>query len=215
MTEMLTKRLALRSAELKAEGGDARVFSGYASRFGGVDAYGDTIVKGAYQDTLRDRDRPVLLRWNHVGPVVGRFTEMKEDDVGLFVRGELTPGHSTADDVYASLKHGAVSGLSIGYRVPPGGAEERNGIRYLKRIDLVEISIVESPADLGANVEDVKTDVTSAKSMEKALRDIGLSKRQAKRFMARGFEGLAMSDAEEEAKEIADALERLNAALSN
>lgn len=217
MTELLHKRLSLASAELKADGGDARTFSGYASKWGGIDAYGDTIVKGAYADTLNGRDRPVLLKWNHTGPVVGRISELHEDDTGLFVRAALTPGHSVAEDVYASLKHGAVNGLSIGYRIPPGGAEVKDGIRYLKTIDLVEISVVEAPADLGATVADVKlfhTDLTSERTMEKALREqLGLSKRQAKRFMSEGMAGLAKSDAEEEAQEIAKALREFNSLL--
>lgn len=209
------KQLALAVAEIKVDD-RARSFAGYASVFGGVDAYGDSIVPGAYKSTLANRARPVRMRFNHTSPVIGKWTDLREDDRGLFVKGELTPGHSLAEDVYASLKHGAVDGLSIGYRVPPGGAEFKNGIRYLKRIDLVEISVVEEPADGAAVVADVKilADRTSPRVVEQALREqLGFSRRQAKRFMAEGFSGLAMSDAEEEMAEIAAALRQINSLL--
>ena len=84
-------------------------FSGYASVFNGVDSYNDTIIKGAYSETLKNREREIKMRWNHVGPVIGKWTEIKEDDTGLWVEGELTPNHSLANDVAASMKHGCRS----------------------------------------------------------------------------------------------------------
>lgn len=170
------KHLDINAAGLKfAENG--REFSGYASVFGGVDAYGDSIVKGAYEETLKNRERPIRMRWNHFGPVVGKWIEMKEDSTGLFVRGELTPGHSVAENVYASMKHGAVDGMSIGYRVRD--SEQKDGVTYLKEIELVEISVVEEPADLGAVIGDVKhyreliDQIETLKDAETFLREAG------------------------------------------
>ena len=68
-------------------------FSGYASVFNGVGSYNDTIIKGAYAGTLQDREREIKMRWNHIGPVIGKWTEIKEDDTGLLVAGEVTSGH--------------------------------------------------------------------------------------------------------------------------
>ena len=112
---METKQLPLSALELKFDRDMA--FKGYASVFNGVDAYGDTIVPGAYKNTLTSRDRPIRMRWNHFGPVIGKWTKIEEDDKGLYVEGELTPGHSQTKDAYASLVHGAIDGLSIGYMV--------------------------------------------------------------------------------------------------
>lgn len=213
MKELLRKQLDLSASALKFD--DATMaFSGYASVFGGVDAYGDTIAKGAYSHTLASRSRPIRMRWNHTGPVIGKWTTLEEDDKGLWVEGSLTPGHSIARDVYASLKHGAVDGLSIGYLIPPGGAEEREGIRHLRSIELVEISVVEEPADSAALVAGVKAiDPDSARDVERGLRDLGLSKRQAKRFMAQGYSGLQITDDDAEAAEIAAALREFNSIL--
>lgn len=163
-------------------------FSGYASVFDGVDAYGDTIIKGAYQETLSNRKRPVQMRWNHYGDVIGKWVTLKEDDKGLYVEGELTPNHSKAADVYASLKHGAIGGLSIGYRVVKGIDNSTGGLD-LHQIDLVEISVVETPADLNAQIDDVKSSINNAESLkeiEAILRDAGsFSRADATALVAR------------------------------
>ncbi len=184
---MFTKDITVEAAGIKFAGGDARVFSGYASKFNGVDSYGDTIVPGAYKDTLENRERPIQLRWNHYGPIIGKWTTLREDEKGLYVEGELTPGHSVAEDAYSLLKHGAVDGLSIGYRVKD--SEKDGDVRMLKQIDLVEISVVESPADLGARIGDVKSlieEFNSLKECERFLRDAcGLSRSDATLLVTR------------------------------
>jgi HK97 family phage prohead protease len=172
---METKQIALKQTESKFSKNAELAFSGYASMFGGVDAYGDTIEKGAYSNTLTDRDRPIRMRWNHYGDVIGKWTKIQEDDKGLYVEGELTPGHSKAADVYASLKHGAIDGMSIGYRVK-SSAQLEGDRRLLKEIELIEISVVEEPADLMATVAEVKSALESANSLkeiESLLRDVG------------------------------------------
>lgn len=182
------KSLAIEAVEVKFDQGREGVFSGYASMFNGKDSYGDTILKGAYHDTLMNRERPIQMRWNHWGPVIGKWLKIEEDDKGLYVEGELTPGHSRAMDVYASLKHGAVTGMSIGY-YPKEYEELKDGGRLLKAIDLVEISVVETPADVNAQIGDVKSAVEQAQSLkeiESILRDVGgFSHAQAKALVAR------------------------------
>jgi uncharacterized protein len=152
---MQTKHLNTSALELKLDSTSGMKFSGYASKFDGVDSYGDTIKRGAYKSTLQDRERPILMRWNHYGPVIGKWVKMAEDDIGLWVEGELTPGHSIAGDVYASLKHGAISGMSIGY-IPVKSSALKDDRRLLEEIQLFEISVVEEPADMGAQVSSVK-----------------------------------------------------------
>lgn len=171
---METKQLALAQTELKFNGA-AFAFSGYASVFGGVDSYGDTIEEGAYKNTLMNRERPIRMRWNHYGEVIGKWMTIREDEKGLYVEGELTPGHSKAQDVFASLKHGAIDGLSIGYRVKAFNQID-NDRRLLKEIDLIEISVVEEPADLSARISEVKSALEKAESLkeiENLLRDVG------------------------------------------
>lgn len=177
-------------------------FNGYASVFGGVDSYGDSVLPGAYAKTIADRKRPIQLRWNHRGEVIGKWIGIREDEKGLFVEGELTPGHSKAQDVAALMKHGAVTGLSIGYR-PIEFTKNTNGGLDLKEIELIEISVVESPADNAAHIAEIKSAIEEAESLkeiESLLRDAGgFSRTDAKALLAR-MKSLSLRDAEAESK---------------
>ena len=195
---MKYKHLQLAAACLKFDDQE-RTIEGYASVFNGLDAYGDTIAPGAYANTIGDRERPVRMRWNHYGPVIGKWTELREDERGLYVKGTLTPGHSVADDVYASLKHGAVDGLSIAFHIRE--YEEDEDRRLLKEFDLVEISVVEEPADLGAKISGVKTSTDEVESIEdyrqaeRLLMENGFSKAVAVALIGR-LKSLASGDPE-------------------
>jgi HK97 family phage prohead protease len=195
------KKLPLNALELKFTEG--MKFAGIASIFGGVDSYGDTIQEGAYAETLKNRERPVRMRWNHYGDVIGKWTKIEETDKGLYVEGELTPGHSKAADVYASMKHGAVDGMSIGYRVKVY-EQLPNERRLLKQIELVEISIVEEPADLGAKIGEVKSAIEQAKTLkeiETLLRDAGGFSRNDATALVSRIKSLYQSDSDAEKRQ--------------
>lgn len=198
---METKRIQLTDASVKFVG-DGMRFAGYASVFGGVDSYGDTIDPKAYDKTIRqkNRERPIRMRWNHYGPVIGKWIEISTDDKGLLVEGELTPGHSTAMDAWASMQHGAVDGMSIGYRPKKIEIIDDGKGRLLKEIDLIEISIVEEPADLGARVdpESIKSAIqaiTSISEFEDFLRDVGGLSRVAAKSLISQAKPLFLRDA--------------------
>lgn len=199
-------------------------FEGYASMFNGVDSYNDTVIPGAYKDTLAERKRPVAMFFNHVSQrsdmpaKIGVYDELQEDSYGLKVKGRLTLGHPTADAVLASMKNGTINGLSIGYRVPAGGSEKQGKIRLLKRIDLVEVSIVEDPADLGATIDrgSIKSAVDEMKSLadaEAILRDVGQFSANAATDFVSKLRTVIQREAGETGiknKAVADALALLN-----
>lgn len=197
---MERKLTSLEHIQVKFDEATPGTFEGYASVFGGVDSYGDTILPGAYRKTLKNRQRPVRMRWNHWGPIIGKWLEITEDDKGLRVRGELTPGHSVAEDARASMLHGAVDGLSIGFR-PVQIRDLGEGRRELKEIELFEISIVEEPADLAARVGDIKSVVDSMESLkeiESWLREAQRFNRDDARALVHAIKSLARGEREAE-----------------
>ena len=215
---MQHKLIDLSQIEVKFDDARRGFFSGYASVFGGVDSHGDTVMPGAYMNTLEMRKRPVQMRWNHFGEVIGKWLDIRETDKGLWVEGELTPGHSKAEDVYASLKHGAISGLSIGYRPIKSMPNETGGLD-LHEIDLVEISVVESPADLAAEIGDVKSaiDVLSTiRDIERFVRESGFVKEDAVRLVSR-IKSIVRGELEQEMKsasEVAQAILAMSKSLT-
>lgn len=212
---MQHKLIDLGNIEVKFDDARRGFFSGYASKFGGVDSYGDTVMPGAYLSTLEMRKRPVQMRWNHFGEVIGKWLDIRENEHGLWVEGELTPGHSKAEDVYASLKHGAISGLSIGYRPVKSFPNETGGVD-LHEIDLVEISVVESPADLAAQIGDIKSaidELSTIRDIERFVRESGIVKEDATMLVSR-IKSIVRGELEQERKktnEIAQAILEMSA----
>lgn len=177
---LLHKTLSLSDVSLKVDG-DVGKFSGYASVFDGVDSYGDTITKGAFSDTLNTHGAPKMF-FNHEWTMpIGKYTTVKEDDHGLYVEGELTPGLALATDVRAAMKHGTLDGLSIGGYVQKSDYQETDKGRVISKWSrLMEISPVVFPADSAARVDSVKSEMLEAieqvetiRDLERLLRDAG------------------------------------------
>lgn len=209
----LRKTLSLVDVSLKSEGDSGR-FSGYASVFGGVDSYGDTIVPGAFAESLQKNGQPKLYlehSWKLGGALlpIGK-TVCKEDSHGLFVTGEFTPGLSIASDVRAAMKHGTIDGFSIGGHIKKGDYEEIKGGRLIKKWhNLFDISVTTMPADNAARIDaaSVKSidfeallpECKTERDIERLLRDAGLGKWEAMALVSRAKAILSGRDAHQDA----------------
>jgi HK97 family phage prohead protease len=204
----------LELCELKFDDAEEGSIQGYASKFNGNDAVDDTIEPGAFTKSLETRERPPHMLFGHnPGRVIGKWADLKEDDSGLIAKGLFTPGNRDAQDARASAKFGAIDGLSIGFRIPPGGAEKKdNGGRIIKEIDLVEISLVTFPADSDARISVVKQDfieMNTIKEWEGFLRELGLSRSMAT-AAASQFKRVIQSESEDtKDRQIAALLEQV------
>ena len=224
---LLRKTLSLSDVNLKMEEGSLR-FSGYASVFGGVDSHGDTIIAGAFASTLRKHGKPKMFlehAWAlSMTPTlpIGLYPVVKEDEKGLYVEGELTPGMSLANDVGAAMRHGTIDGLSIGGLVKKGDYDETETGRVIRKWSrLIEISVVAMPADSSARISSVKAEdldavlaeIETIRDFERFLRDAGgLSKGAAERLVARAKVVFARGEPgvdDAEAKQLAAIAERV------
>lgn len=223
---LIRKTLRLSDASIKLDGAEGR-FSGYASVFGGVDAYGDTIVKGAFESTLKNNGKPKMFFNHEWGMPIGKWIVAKEDDHGLLVEGELTLANSLGADVHAALKHGTLDGLSVGGYIKKGDYDETENGRVIRKwSQLAEISPCCFPADGAARIDltSVKSgamdlteaiaDIESIRDLERFLRDAGgLSKGAATALVARAKQVLGVvgdpAPAGLEAKQLQELHERL------
>jgi HK97 family phage prohead protease len=133
-----------------------RRIAGYAAVFGNRDAYGDIIMPGAFERTLREKP-DVKVLWQHsTREPIGKQESGVEDEFGLDVVGVLSNIPKVKDEVVPLMLDGVVTGLSIGYDVV---VEEYNAeleAWFLKDIDLWEWSPVTFPANELATVSEVK-----------------------------------------------------------
>jgi hypothetical protein len=153
---------------------------------------------------------------------IGKWVAVKEDDHGLLVTGELTPGLALSADVRAAMKHGTLDGLSIGGYLKKGDYEDTEGGRVIRKwSNLMEISPVAFPADSAARVDaaSVKSElveaiegIESVRDLERFLRDAGsFSKGAAVALVARARKVLVEGDPDDtaEAKALADIASRI------
>lgn len=91
------------------------VFEGYASPFGVEDLAGDVVRAGACSRTLA-RGSGVGMLPSHVGGrTAGRWTMLREDGRGLFVRGMVSAETIAGPAALSLIASGALDGLSIGF----------------------------------------------------------------------------------------------------
>ena len=176
--------------EIRAVSDDGTI-EGYGSVFGVRDDYDDVIAAGAFVDSLKAHKAagtmPAML-WQHdAEEPIGVWLEMTEDAKGLRVKGRLALETVRGKEAHALLKLGALNGLSIGFVSKEWAYDRDSEVRTLTEIDLWEVSLVTFPANEAARVQGVKTIelIDDLKSAEQYLRDVGLSRTEAKAFIAR------------------------------
>ena len=140
--------------------GDKGEIEGYASVFGNVDLGGDIVVAGAFNKTISDGNISCPILWGHsMQELIGVNKEMREDDRGLYVKGEINLDVSRGREVHSLAKQGAVKGLSIGYQAVKWEHEKTKAgdyIRHLKEVKLYEYSLTPVPMNPDAQITRVK-----------------------------------------------------------
>lgn len=168
----------------------AGTFEGYASVFGTLDSARDVVEPGAFTASLLQRERkgmglPPMYKL-HGAPgnadpdPIGLWEHMAEDSSGLAVKGRLV-GLDTERGKwnYAMMKEGAMRGLSIGYKArgfKMGSGRVGEPRRYLREVDLKEVSVVDDPANHLARIYSMKSrtldvvDLLDPRALEEELR---------------------------------------------
>lgn len=211
MTTNTEKKFQLLDLKEVSEEG---VFEGYASKFGDRDQGGDTVMKGAFKNSLSQRKaKGVKMLWQHdPSHPIGVWDEIKEDATGLFVRGRLLTTVQKAKETYELMKAGVIDGLSIGYRTIKSLRDDATGFRQLKEVDLWEISLVTFPMLTSATVTSVKGDWTK-REVERVLRDAGMPNAMAVKLIAGGYDAAnsgGQRDADDGLNDLAETIRQMN-----
>ena len=190
--------------EVKAE--EKNTFSGFAST-PDLDQGGDIVAKGAFSRTIAQRGGKLKMLWNHKSDAmpIGKYTKVEEREGGLYVEGKLSDT-TAGRDVMTLLRDGAIDSMSIGF-IPKEAEYNENGVRVIKDLDLLEVSLVNFPMNEMAVVTSVKNQF-DVRDLERCLREVGYSNSQAKRMAPAAINSLREAGAEE--KQMAE----LQAALS-
>lgn len=172
--ELVIKTKSFKVKAEESEESGSGYFVGYASVFGNVDSYGEVMEKGAFSDTLKEwegRKIPVFYGHDLTNPEnnIGYVESAEEDATGLLVRCVVdTEGPGNGPIVYKLLKEGRIDRMSFGFYV--NDADHKGGVTYIKKVSLLEVSVVPAPANPEAAINEVKA---SKKESGMTPEDIG------------------------------------------
>lgn len=160
------KRYRLNLKTVKQESQDDQKFGrfvGLASTFQ-VDSDGDQMMPGTFTKALQklsdDGKSQVQMKFMHFrSEIIGGFPTGKafEDVNGFMVEGQINLDVQRGREAFSLMKQGVITDMSIGFFIKSANVDNENQTREINEIDLVEISLVDLPANPGANILEVKT----------------------------------------------------------
>lgn len=223
-----TLKTELVTDDTKGEG----YVSGYASVYGGVDYYDDTIEPGAYDEVLsaiKSGSAPMpKMFFNHNfydSVPVGKWADLNVDERGLKIAGQLNLNIQHGRDIYEAVKFGTIDGLSVSIRMLSEDLElDDNYIRHIKNVrELKEVSLCTFPADKNARIITYKAEadaeaIKSIRDLEIYLRDAGLPATEAKTIISAAkrviLNGSDQRDAAEKLRGLTAINDRLKAIIN-
>lgn len=171
--------------------------------FKNLDVVNDRILPGAMDDFLKQFDGGLQMLYQHdKNEIIGEWVGFQVKGDLVIGRGKIYPEVSRGSDTIALISRGQIGATSIGFRSPDFKQNEEGGFDF-KKIELVEVSMVKSPANPKAQLLSAKNDDGSLniRNLENALRDVGLSQKERKVVLSSASQELRDVLAKESAKE--------------
>jgi len=171
---------------------------------------------------------PMFLNHNDMGMPIGQWNEISFDDEGMTAKGKLFLETSAGSDVYSVLKESPrlFGGVSVGAFADEAQMVDENGMPtddeegyfQIKKGGLREISVVMYPNNPEANIHRLEyfnaDGQANPRIIEKALRDAGLSRKDATTASSILKKVLEMRDAEPTTVEVAPQQGELEAVVN-
>jgi HK97 family phage prohead protease len=133
---------------------DEGIFEGYLTVWDTVDSYNSTFKRGAFAKTIAERGNKIKIFFDHED-LIGKSLELREDDYGVFGRGQLNLDVEDAKNAFLFMKDGTIEGLSFGFNTIQESFE--NGVRVIKEVKLFEYGPVVFPANENADITAVRS----------------------------------------------------------
>jgi len=174
--------------------GDEGVIEAYLNNFNFIDRVRDNTQKGAFSNSIkqigeRGYNLPMLFQHMHE-KIVGHWESLQEDDEGLKAVGKVNLDTELGREMWALIKAGSLSGVSIGYKTIREEWDRATKSNKLLELELVEASLVSVPCSDISRIQLVKTylnngDLPSQPELEKCLKEAGLTNSQSKMIVSK------------------------------
>ncbi len=121
--------------------------AGYASVFNNKDDKGDIVLPSAFDETNLN-PRNIKLLYNHdQNLIIGNLEAICKDSKGIYIKASISPKTPLEQRLASCLLNNMLSGLSIGYIAKNTTKDILFNRRYINKLDLKEISIVQKPSN--------------------------------------------------------------------
>lgn len=156
--------------------------SGYAST-NEVDRAGDVIPSSVWEAGMKNYlKNPVVLAYHDHDDPVGRVTEHRVDDKGLWVKARIS---AAASEVFNLVKDGVLTAFSVSFRILDATYDSVTELFVVKELELLEISVVSVPCNQDTLFSLAKS-FDSAEEYNSFKKQFAPSSTQAKELEASG-----------------------------
>lgn len=123
---------------------DSIFISGYAS-VNSPDRVGDVVPSSVWEKGMENyKKNPVVLAYHDHDDPVGRMTEHKVDERGLWIKARIS---AAASEVFNLIKDGVLTAFSVSFRVMDAEYNAVTELFVIKELELIEISVVSVPCN--------------------------------------------------------------------
>lgn len=154
--------------EFRAEGEEG-IFSGYICLWDQIDSYRTKFAKGAFAKTIKNNFEKIKVFYDHE-KLIGKPLEMREDEKGVFVRGQVNLNTTAGSDVWQFLKDGTLDGLSFRFRATRPDKFE-NGVRVIQEVEVREFGPVNFQAGERSLITELRAATFDQNLTARQLRD--------------------------------------------
>lgn len=182
-TDFSEKKIFYADLEVKEDESteELGIFTGHANTYK-IDSIDDIVEPGAFKKTIRETGNERALFYMHnsrdIKSFLGGAVNLKEDNAGLFTRGELLMKYEECRKAFDGIKRKWIDRMSIGLKVVKAKYEEKKGrlIRHILELKLMEVSLC--PVGMAANdtalIEDWKNNEGILKFIKDNKSDLNL-----------------------------------------
>lgn len=122
---------------------DSIFIEGYASTID-IDRSGDVVPLSVWEEGIKNYlKNPIILAQHDHDDPIGRMTEHKLDEKGLWIKARI----SAAAEIFSLVKDGVLTAFSIGFRILDAEYNAAAEVFLITKLELIEISVVSVPCN--------------------------------------------------------------------
>lgn len=187
--------------------------SAVVTTFKNYDVVNDVMMPGSLDNYIKGFEGNLPMLYQHEkNEMIGIWNKLTIDGDKVIGDGMIFPEVTRGKDTMALISRGLIGSTSIGFKATDYEQNDEGGLNF-KEIELVEISMVRSPANPKAQLLSAKNadGEVSLRNIERILRESGLSKNQSQAFISKGFKALNnLSESELKSESLLSALQSFN-----